>query len=916
MSGRRLAQGGLIERDRRLRFSFDGRHYSGHPGDTLASALLAAGARIFARSFKYHRPRGIWGAWVDDGNALMNVRLHGLALPNLPAATTPLQEGMQLRAVNAWPSAARDVKGVLDVAHRLMPAGFYYKTFMWPSWHVYEPMIRAMAGLGALEQSAPYPAAPQRHASCELLVIGAGGAGLAAARVAAEAGQEVWLVDDHAAAGGALYGRTSQVEGKETGAWIADELAAFRQAGGRFLPATTAFGVYDHGLVALAQARGFGQPPQLTRLRARRVLLASGALDRPLVFPDNDRPGVMALSGALEFLGRYGVLVGERIALIGKDREAADRLRAAGGEVVELDAQGGPIRAIGARGLRGLRQGGRRIACDIALASAGQAPLVHLWRHGGGGLEWDEAIGAFVPGRAPQGWAAIGAANGLFGLDQALEQARATARGSPSSPRRAPRAHVWPHPGSAGRQWVDFQHDVTAGDIALAAREGYGTVEHLKRYTTLGMAQDQGKTANINALSLLAADQGKSIAEAGTTTFRPPFVPQPLALYGGLQRGALFHPLKRLGLEQRHRGEGAVMDEYGGWLRPAWYGDKGEKDAAIAREALAARGACALFDASPLGKIEVMGADAAKFLNFIYYNDISTLRPGQIRYGLMLREDGTIFDDGVITCLAPDHYLISCSSSHLGAVLRHLEAWRQDGHDSERIFIHDSSDNWATLALSGPGAQALGAGLGLDLAGLGHMSARAGSYAGAPVRIARVSFTGEASYEVSLPPPLADAFWSRARALGAVALGLEALMVLRAEKGYVIIGKDTDGTTMAHDLGFGAPMRNKKTAFIGDRALRLPVAQDPRRRQLVGLEASGARLPVGAHLVEGDNCSIGIVTSSYQSPTLRRPIALALLAGGRARIGTQVSAWHMGEIWPAKVVAPCFYDAKGARLDG
>ncbi|MCE8009410.1 2Fe-2S iron-sulfur cluster-binding protein [Aestuariivita sp.] len=928
MTGRRIEAGGLIDRAARLNFSFDGRNYTGHPGDTLASALLANGVRILGRSFKYHRPRGPWGAWFDDPNAMMNVRLGRDELPNCPATTTALVNGMSARAVNAWPSAAHDIKGGLDLFHRWLGAGFYYKTFMWPNWHLFEPSIRKMAGLGALEMSGIEGHVTDRVDDvCDLLVVGGGAAGLSAARAAAEAGQGVLLVEDHPELGGGLYRRGTPVDGQPPVAWVAEQRHAIEAAGGRILTGTTAYGVYDHGLVALSEDRGFAKAPRLWRMRVRRAILAAGATDRPLTFANNDLPGIMAVEAGLEFLGRHGVLVGQKIALASNTSFgdlAAERLEAAGATVRRYDPTARPLQGIGRKGLEAVRHGRYRYDADVLLASAGWTPLVHLWRHAGGKLRWSDALSAFLPGDPPEGMAAVGAANGTFDLDHAVEEAGCVATGTPL-PQPRTRYHIaphWPEPGGEGRQWIDFQHDVTLKDVEQAARENYTSVEHLKRYTTLGMASDQGKTSNMAGLAAMAAIQGRPIPEVGTTTFRPPFVPVPMELYHGTNRGQQFHPLKRLALEPQHRAAGAALGEYGGWLRPAWYGEN-PMTQAIRDEALMARQTVGVLDASPLGKIEVMGPDAEAFVNFIYYNTIRTLKPGRIRYGLMLTEGGVVYDDGVIARVAADHFVISCSSSHVDGVTALLESWRQDGNDPDRIFVHDCTAHWATITVTGPEARRVMRALDLPVQDVPHMSFCDAIFAGRPLRIARVSFTGDTSYEMSVPTGSALALWQAvkeaAEGRGGGPIGVEALSVLRAEKGYIMVGKDTDGETMPHDLGFTGPREKKKAAFVGDRSLHTATANASDRRQLVGLavEEGAPALPTGAHIVTGGErpASQGYVTSSYDSPILGRPIAMALIAGGHARLGEEVTIWHMDETRSATITAACAFDRQGARLD-
>jgi sarcosine oxidase subunit alpha len=925
MSMRRIDNFGLVDRAKPLSFSFDGRRYRGFDGDTVASALTASDVRILGRSFKYHRPRGLWSAWSDDPNAIMDISQNGRALPNCQASTTYLEDAMSARAVNAWPSAARDIKGGLDLFHRWLGAGFYYKTFMWPDWHLFEPAIRKMAGLGSVSQAvlSDY-CADQTFDHCDVLVVGGGAAGLTAARAASEDGQNVCLVDDQRLSGGGVY-QMQSVDGQDPSDWVADQCKAIRTAGGRILNQTTAYGVYDHGLIGLMQTHRFGVAPGLIRMRADRVVLATGALDRPITFPENDRPGIMSLAGSAELLARYGVLVGQNLAVVANHSLAETSialLTRAGAEITRIDPKVRPFKAYKGARATGLKQGGHARLFDAVLTSGGMTPVIHLWRHMGGKLDWCETRQAFLPAETPAKMIAIGAANGTFEIDVALEEARCAGIGH-ARLRADTRYHInafWPEPASKGRQWIDFQHDVTLKDIEIAAQENYVSVEHLKRYTTLGMASDQGKTSNMAGLAAMAALQGQSIPEVGTTTFRPPFVPVPLELYRGPHREQNWHPLKRLPLENTHRAMGAALGEYGGWLRPGWYGD-GDPKTQIAAEVRAARTSVGLFDASPLGKIDVMGPDAADFLNFIYYNTINTMTVGSIRYGFMLTEAGVIYDDGVVTRMAHNHFVVSCSSSHVDGVRMHLEAWRQDGHDPDNIYIHDTTQHWATATITGPKARhvlnSLGLGIDLDGAVFAHMSLRETQWQGTHVRIARVSFSGDTSFEVSIRASRAASLWDalvRAGApFGLCAIGIEAMSIMRAEKGYIIIGKDTDGETMPHDLGFSGPRIKKTSAFLGDRSLHTDKANDKARRQLVGLISKNGLLPTGAHIVHaGQSC--GYVTSSYDSPTLNSQIALALIANGHARMGEAVEIWHLGETQTAEICAPCFFDIKGERL--
>ncbi|PZO81772.1 MAG: sarcosine oxidase subunit alpha family protein [Mesorhizobium amorphae] len=937
MSAHRIGSQGTIP------FTFDGRDYLGRAGDSLASALLANGVRVVGRSFKYHRPRGIWGFWTEEPNALLDVSENGRTKPNLRATTEMLRAGLSLRSVNAHPTAEGDRFGALDRLSAFLPAGFYYKTFLWPDWHRFEPRIRAMAGLGTIDPAyTPEADVSTLNAAVDTLVIGAGPAGLAAARAARGS---VMLVDDRPEPGGSLLWCDAEIEGQPGAAWAAETIRGLEAAGHTVLSRTTAFGVYDANLVTLWQRRE-NQPDRLWRVRAGEIVLAAGAIERPLVFPDNDRPGVMSSEAALFYLRRHDVAVGERVTVVGNNDRAwntAAALARTGARVILADTRteslrpapegvelrrGARVEAVhGTKRVEGVSVEGRRREADCVAVSGGWTPTVHLFCQNRGKLRYDEELAAFVPGDPVAGMRVVGAANGTFVLGDALAEAHG--EGSP-----APRVSagegsyavtpLWPKPAKKTRQWIDLQNDVTLKDVELAARENFRSVEHLKRYTTLGMATDQGKTSNMNGLAAMAELTGRTIPETGTTTYRPPFVPVPFTAIAGRRRGQLFNPVRRLVLEAEHRKNGAVFREYGGWLRPAWYG-QGEKDAAVAREAERARNAVAILDGSPLGKIEVMGPGAAALVDFNSYNTLSTLKPNRIRYGFMLTESGVVYDDGVTLKLADDHYVVSCSSGHVAGVSARLEEWRQDRFDPSQAFVHNATAQWATLSASGPRAkalvEALALGVNLDDASLPHMAFTQGRFGAHPARVARVSFTGDRSYEISVPSHAASALLAAmqeaARPLDGGVMGSEALLLLRAEKGYLIAGKDTDGTTMPQDLGVSGPRLKRRDEFVGKRSLFTEEAERPNRAQFVGLE-SDRFLPVGAHGVEsanGTRRSIGFVTSSYRSPSLGRPIALALIERGLSRMGETIALVHLGQNFEARIAAPCAFDPEGARLN-
>ncbi|RWO74770.1 MAG: sarcosine oxidase subunit alpha family protein [Mesorhizobium sp.] len=958
MTASRLATGGsAIDRSRPIRFSFDGTIVQGFAGDTIASALLAGDVAVVGRSFKYHRPRGIWGAGVEEPNALVDIG-GSRATPNTRATTEPARDGLVAKSVNATPSALADRNAFLDRFARFIPAAFYYKTFMWPDWHRFEPRIRAMAGLGTVDADWTSPGmADQINHHCDVLVVGAGPAGLAAARLAAGAGLTVTLVDDQQSPGGSLGYRAGEIDGKPAAVWVKETIAELAAGGHLILPSTTAFGIYDHNLVGLNQRHFNGRPDTLWRVRPRQIVLAAGAIERPLPFANNDLPGIMSADAAFAYLRRHAVLVGRRIVVATNNDsayEVAGALAEAGAEVrlVDIRRDGTPAAPANVRLVKGrslasasgkLRvdgvtlDDGTRFDADCVLVSGGWTPTIHLFGQAKGKLAWSDARTAFLPGDPVDGIAVIGAAAGAVSLSEVfagagpaiapLGQTKAPLPRSTGPEATGGILPAWPMPGSKGRIWIDYQNDVTVKDVELAARENFVSVEHLKRYTTLGMATDQGKTSNLPGLALMAEITGRTVPEVGTTNYRPPFTPVPLASFAGARVGELMAPVRRLPLENVHRSSGAVFQEYGGWLRPAHYGGNGDAERSIADEARRARHSVALFDGSTLGKIEVIGPQAAAFVDFLYYNTMSTLKPGRCRYGFMLSENGVIFDDGVLVRLDEHRFVVSCSSSHVAVVHARLEEWRQDRFGRGAVYIHNATSDMATLTVSGPNSrkllEALGLGLSLGDADLPHMAIAHGSYAGDEVRITRVSFTGDRSYEISIRADRAEPLWAHLRKAGqafdAVAIGLEALMILRAEKGFIVIGKDTDGTTLPHDLGVDGPRVKRQTEFVGRRSLFTEEASRDNRMQLVGLAVpqGEAPLPTGAHgikRIDGRLRSQGFVTSSYHSPTLGRPVALGLIERGATRHGETIDIQHLGKISKATITAPCAFDPAGERL--
>lgn len=965
----RLPEGGLIDRAKPLRFRFEGRDYCGYAGDTLASALLANGVRLVGRSFKYHRPRGIMGAGAEEPNALMQVGEGARSTPNMRATEVRLHDGLTARAVNCWPNVRFDVGCVNDLLSRFLAAGFYYKTFMWPTWHLYEGFIRKAAGLGRAPEGADPDRYETRHAHCDVLVVGAGPAGLAAAGAAAASGARVILAEQDNHLGCQLLWDGGWIDGKPGAEWVAERERFLRmQADVQVLTDTTVTGYFDHNALAMTEAVSGEDPAVAPRyrqweVRAGRVILATGAIERPLVFPGNDRPGVMLASAVRHYIGRYAVRPGDRAVVFTNNDEAyrtALAFHRAGGTVaavVDTRHEVSPavlesvtsrgiavfrgaaiVSTRGRKGLKGVTvrtAQGRctKLACDLLASSGGNNPTIHLFSQSGGGLAFDEDKLMFVPVRSVQAETSVGAAAGGRTLSEALSSGHGAGGAPESVEPRATEEHAAPtitpcwSVDAPGKAFVDMLNDVSADDIRLSARESFVSVEHLKRYTTLGMGTDQGKTSNINALAIMAGITGKGVGETGTTRYRFPYVPVALGAFAGRAHGDLLRPKRRLPMHDWHVAHGADMDDFG-WARPAAYPRPGEdRHAAQLREARAVREAVGIFDGSPLGKIEVRGPDAARFLDFIYANTMSTLKVGKVRYGLMLNELGVIIDDGVCARLGEDHFLVGTSSAGAESIAAWLEEWLQCEFVDYDVLVAPVTTSWAVITLTGPGARALlaEAGTDIDLGGAAfpHMSFRIGHVGGVPARIFRVSYTGETSYEINVPTRQAPELWQRLFTLGQhhgiTPIGIEAWNLLRLEKGYLHVGADTDGTSTPLNVGWNHVL-NRKSDFVGKRSLLLPVNRRPDPLELVGLLSSDRRvLPIGAHAVTGEGTarrSDGFVTSSTPSVALDGPVALALIHNGRTRMGEAVTLDHLGQIMTATICEPLRYDVEGARLNG
>jgi sarcosine oxidase subunit alpha len=960
----------------------------GFDGDTLASALLANGVSVAGRSFRFHRPRGIMAAGLEEPCALVQLDRQGVSIPNIKSTTIRLYDGLEANFVNAWPSVKIDALAGLNLVRRFLPAGFYYKTFKTPSWSFFEDPIRRVAGLGYAPETDDNSKFEIRHTDCDVLVVGAGPSGLAAAKAAADAGADVILVDADWQPGGTLLASPSGIG------------VSPPHEGVRVLLQSLAFGVYDHGYVGINQLVDPYSPSEehidvaerQWRVRARAIVLATGTYDRPFVHAGNDRPGVMLLSAAETYVHRYAVSPGRAVAVCGR----ADSVYAS---TLDLARSGTPvsllvdIRNNGTRefdallaacgveilrghapvGTRGRFAGLSNIAfaqvdsegrvisapilkreCDSLIARAGFMPNLGLWTMAGGGVRFDPVLCTYVPElEGPHSQVPIfvvGAASGeqnftkqLEFAHQAGEEAARGLRGRAVGLKQIQCSEDEAKPISdvfwidADEQvskledaFVDFQNDVTAADLALAVQEGFRSIEHVKRYTTLGMAVDQGKTSGLNGPAIVARCLDVSPDRVGRTKLRPPFEPVTIAAFAGPDVGTGLDPARRMPTHHIHEQLDAQLEDYGGWLRPAFYRQTGKLESEIIiDEAQRVRKTGGVFDASPLGKLEVSGPDAAEFLNRVYVNRMKTLSVGKCRYGLMLDEFGTIIDDGVLARMSKDHFLVGTTSGNAQRIHDHLEEWLQCEWADLRVFVENVTSCWATFAIAGPRSRHLLAqldqGFARAIERLSHMEFCETSFLGLRARVQRVSFTGELSFEISVPADRAEqtlaSIIESGRALEIFPFGVESLMVLRIEKGFLHIGSETDGTTCPDDIGFGGIVQKKPEDFIGRRSLDLAEFRRTDRRQLVGIEPvrHDDKLVAGAHIVGLDRGakpeSQGWVSSAAVSPALGHSVGLAMLNMGRERINEIVEVLNQGKKIRARITSPCHFDPEGVRLN-
>ncbi|TPJ38567.1 sarcosine oxidase subunit alpha [Mesorhizobium sp. B2-6-5] len=998
MNSYRVSGKGRVDHNRLVHFTFNGEIFEGRHGDTLASALLANGVHLIGRSFKYHRPRGFLSAGSEEPNALVGVdRGVGRSEPNTRATVLEIFDGLNTVSQNHWPSLKRDFGAINDPFYMLFSAGFYYKTFMWPKsfWNkLYEPFIRGAAGLGK-SPSVPDPDTyAGRFAHCDVLVVGSGPAGLAAALEAGKSGAKVILVDENPEFGGSLLSAPdAEINGLPAWDWLKQTsaaLAAMRNV--TLLTRTTAIGYYHQNFVGLCQrlTDHLSEPldgaprERLWKVRARQVVLAQGSIEKPLVFDGNDRPGIMLAGSARTYLNRYAVKVGNRPAVVTSHDSAwlaAFDLAQAGAKIaaiVDIRAKVPEYlvkraRALGIETLCGwtvtgtkgrlrisslrvnpVAAGGqvgpaRTIACDALLMSGGWTPSVHLFSHTKGKLDWNEERQMFLPGARTEDSRCAGAGNGKFGLEESLLEGASAGAGAATDAGFSASAGSYAVEGevlctgvsnrelpsdknaSWAKAFVDFQNDVTAKDIRLAVREGLKSIEHIKRYTTTGMATDQGKTSNMNGLSIASDAVKRPSPSVGLTTFRPPYTPTTFGAFAGYNRGELFEVTRKTAIDSWAEENGAAYEPVSLWRR-AWYFPKQGEDMhqAVARECSATRQSLGVFDASTLGKIEIVGPDAAEFMNRMYTNAWTKLAPGRLRYGLLLGEDGFIRDDGVIGRLSTDRFHVTTTTGGAARVLAMMEDYLQTEWPDLKVWLTSTTEQWAVIALNGPNARKLLEPLveGIDLSNeaFPHMSVAEGKICGVPTRLFRVSFTGELGFEVNVPARYGRAVWEAlyeaGSKYGVTPYGTEAMHVLRAEKGYIIVGQDTDGTVTPDDASLAWAIGKTKPDFVGKRSLTRPDMLKADRKQLVGLLTSDPKtvLEEGAQIVLDPNQPmpmrmVGHVTSSYWSETLGRSIALAVVEGGRAKQGQTIHVPMPDRTHTAEIVGMVFVDPENKRLN-
>ena len=994
----RLVSGGSINRNKIINFKFNGQELQGFEGDTLASALLANDIHLIGRSFKYHRPRGILTAGSEEPNALVQLETGSKTEPNARATEIELYEGLIATSQNCWPSVKYDIGALNNLFSRILPAGFYYKTFMWPPsmWLFYEHFIRKAAGLGEAPKKKNPDRYEQKFFYCDVMIIGGGVNGLVAALAAARSGAKVLIVDEKKDIGGYLLNTKAKINSLYAQVWIKEtlnELHALKNV--TILNRTTATGYYDYNYItALQKVTNHEINPnkklpreRFWRIRSKEVILAQGAFERPLVFSGNDKPGIMMASAAQVYMSQYGVLPGNSITLFTNNDHAysvALEANLKGAKVIIIDIRHSvsdtinklceenkietyvshaitsthgskKVNAITLQELSSDKQSfvgeAVTIGTDLLLMSGGWNPAVQLFSQSRGKLRYSDEISSFVPDVLIDHQYVVGCNNGEFNLRQSLLnsfQAGISAAHQTGhkievnqfiddavEPYGFTISDVVPYvlgskPVTHGsKHFIDFQNDVTAADIFLAQREGYVSVEHTKRYTTTGMATDQGKTSNVNALAIMSHIQNKPVGEVGHTTFRPPYVPQTFGAIAGRNVDQYFDPERHTAIHQWHIDNGAVFEDVGQWKRPHFYPkNKESMNEAVNRECIAARKSVGILDASTLGKIDIQGPDAAKFLNLIYTNAWSKLEIGACRYGLMCNEHGMVFDDGVTTRISENHYHMTTTTGGAARVMSWLEEFLQTEWLDMKVYCTSVTEQWTVLSICGPKSRDLLSSLteeNITNESLPYMRMKKAKICGIDARIFRISFTGELSFEINIPSRYGRYVWDKVidagKKFNITPYGTETMHVLRAEKGFIIVGQDTDGSATPSDLNMDWIVSKKKEDFLGKRSFARSDTVRENRKHLVGLLINDKKtvVPEGSHIVDKAHKKppmkmSGHITSSYHSPTLGYPIAMAMLKNGKNRSGDTVLIPLMnGKLIEATVTDSVFYDKEGLR---
>ena len=998
---KRLPEGGLlIDRNKPIKFEFNGKKLSGFEGDTLASALLSNDQVLVGRSFKYHRPRGIVASGSEEPNALINLGEKEKFEPNQRATTIELFDGLKAASQNHWPSLNFDIGVVNNYLARFLPAGFYYKMFIHPRpfWkYIYEPFIRQSAGLGRAPSQKDHSQYEHFYAFYDLVIVGGGISGLNAALTAAESGLKILIIEQTPKWGGRCLVDFSNIGNETSTEYVTrllSELKKFQNVTMR--SRMMGAGVYDHGYILGYErlndhlAEEDGPRHRLWRIRAKQIITATGSIERPISFPSNDIPGVMLASAVRDYAVNFGVATGNKIAVYTNNDDAyrtAITLNEVGVEVpIIVDARGSGggalaerAKALGIRVENGKAiakvfgkkrveaisicehkdsgKGNEKIACDCIAMSGGWSPVVHLYSHCGGKLKWDDKMALFKPDSSAKPTShdglpfvtAVGSANGFLLMQEVLKDARegclevveaSGGKVKKESFKLIEQEYensleaIWIAPQDAdikkrSKIWLDFQNDVKINDVELAAREGFESVEHTKRYTTLGMATDQGKLSNINGLAILSSSLGKEIPKVGTTTFRPPYTPISLGSIGGSARDELFQPVRKTPMHDWHENNGAYMEPVGQWRRPFCYPQAGETYAkAVEREINQTRSSLGILDASTLGKLLVTGPDAGKFLDMLYTNMMSTLKIGKCRYGLLCSENGFLIDDGVVARIDEQTWLCHTTTGGADSIHAHMEEWLQTEWWDWKVYVTNVTEQYAQVGVVGPNARKLLekiGGVDVSREALGFMEWKDGNLGNYDARIFRISFSGELSYEIAVPAKQGLAFWGELIEAGkefqVMPYGTEALHVMRAEKGFIMIGDETDGTVIPQDLNLDWAISKKKDDYLGKRAQERSFMVNPSRWKLVGLETlDGSVLPDGAYAIadgvnpNGQKSTQGRITSSYFSPTLKRGIAMGLVMNGPDRSGEIIEFPKIdGTVIRAKITSPVFYDPDGEK---